>query len=110
MTEPRLFADGSGIWREDRPGRRHGISWTDIFAVSVHRLDLIDSTCLVIEADFEFGEHVEFNELWQGFDAVVRAIAEHLADVPQDWYERAQALAPSAPPLTIWSRPSPSTP
>ncbi len=84
-VDPRLFADGRGVWRESIPGRPSGIEWGDVYRVSGHKLDGVSKiyTCVVL--DFEYGKFIELYHDWSGFRQVVAAISEQLPGICPDW-------------------------
>ena len=92
---PQLFADERGIWREDAPGRRFGIEWSDIFRLSGYRLDGIDKEPVCVELDFEYGHFFELLSDWPGFQNVIAAISERLPGLCSNWFEDIERSGPA---------------
>lgn len=101
VDDPVLHADARGVWRNSRLC----IEWGEIYAVSGHKLDLIDSECTIVELDFSFGESVELNSLWPGFNEVVSAITQRVLGIDPQWFDRIHRLGVDEPPLTVWQQP-----
>ena len=91
----------------DDLGRVSKCPWSEVRAVSVHKLDLIDSKRLVLVIDTPAGEHLGFDEQFQGFEEAVIELAARLPGFPSDWRERAAALKPHDPVPELWRSPEP---
>jgi len=102
-SKPRVWADESGVWREDRPGAIFGIQWEEIFAISVQKIDLIDSESIVLSLDWDFGEYVEIVDFSIGFDQVVRKLEARYPEVADAFEAGVSRLEPGGS-LTIWRR------
>ncbi len=103
MYEPRLTADSRGVWREDPPGRTHGIEWGEIYMISAMKLDTITRVDIILDLDFEWGGYVELNDEWPGFDQVIVRITEEMPGLPTDWFDRVK-LVPVGTTAEIWKR------
>lgn len=103
-TEPLLYADNRGVWREDRPGSPFGIAWDEVHRVSGYKLDGVTNVHVCVELDWEYGEHLELYREWPGFHHVVAAITERLPGLASGWLERVEALGPHDPPIEVWRR------
>ncbi len=101
---PFLIADANGVWREDTPGRRFGITWDEIYCISAHKLDYITHVVTVVTLDWDFGEYFELMDNWLGFDEVARAISSRIPRIDPCWIDRIHALTPRAPGIQVWKR------
>jgi hypothetical protein len=101
IDDPVLHADARGVWRNSRLC----IEWGEIYAVSGHKLDLIDSECTIVELDFSFGESVELDSLWPGFNEVVAAITQRVSGIDPQWFDRIHRLSVDEPPIIVWQQP-----
>jgi hypothetical protein len=108
VSQPRLFADDRGVWREDKPGQPSGITWDEVYCVSGHKLDGVTEVYTCVVLDWEYGEFVELYDQWPGFEQVVAAITERLPGIAPDWFAQVLALGTSDPPLQVWHRAEPS--
>ncbi len=99
---PKLCADMEGIWREDRPGARYGLAWPEIYRIVAYKLDCVTETDIVLEVDFEFGEYLELNDKWEGFEQVVSEISERLPGIPAAWFAAVDRASPGAEPVVVW--------
>src|SRR5438128_1538060 len=101
---PRLFADESGVWREDKPGFPSGIYWHEISGIGGYKLDGITEVYTVIELDHPSGHWIELHADWPGFGPVVDAITRKLPGIRPSWLEEINALEVRAPAITVWRR------
>jgi len=105
VREPTLYADDFGVWEATTTSSsRSGIRWSEIFRVSGHKLDGITETYTIIELDFEYGEYVELNDAWPGFDQVVKLMSQKLPRLRPSWFAEIQALKPGDEALVVWQR------
>ncbi len=83
-VDPRLLADGRGMWRESTPGRPSGIEWGEVYSVSGHNLDGASKiyTCLASISSMESSSNYHD---WFGFRQVVATITEQLPGIRPDW-------------------------
>jgi hypothetical protein len=101
---PRLSADTEGVWRQDKPEGRFGIRWDEVSGVVGHKLDCIDTIDTVLELEFEYGEFLELNSTWSGFDGVVASITSHMPFLGENWFSRIEGLGPRDRPIVIWRK------
>ena len=101
---PKLFADADGVWRQDKPEGRFGIHWDEVTGVVAHKLDCIDRIDTVLELEFEYGECLELNSTWIGFEQVVASITSHFAFLGPDWFSRTESLRPHTGQIVIWRK------
>ena len=102
-SQPRVWSDWDGIWREDRPGAKFGIRWDEISAISVQKIDLIDSESIVLSLDWEYGEYVEIGDYSTGFNQVVTELGSRHPEVAEAFETRVKNLKLGES-LTIWQR------
>src|SRR5262249_5802951 len=93
-VDPILFADDLGVWRRSPSGYRSGIEWDEIYRVSGYKLDGITEAYTVLEVDFEYGEFIEFNHIWAGFNEIVTALTARLPGISPGWFEQIEKLQP----------------
>jgi hypothetical protein len=103
-SEPRLFADDRGIWREDSSGRPTGVAWDDVYRVSGHKLDGVTETYICVAIDWECGEFVELYQDWPGFPQVMSAITARLPGLDAGWFSQIEQLSINDPAIEIWRR------
>lgn len=101
---PRLYADDRGVWREDKPGHPFGIEWDEIYRIGGYKLDCVTEIDTVLEIDFEYGEFVELNSTWDGFDSVVETIKSKIEGIDQSRFDQLAASNPADHPVSIWER------
>ena len=104
MNFPFLYADERGVWREDRPGSPFGILWDEIYRLSGGKLDGQDEIYTILALDWEYGEYLELNDRWEGFDQVVQALTERLPGIDPDWFDTIEALRADDEARVIWQR------
>ncbi|MBY0231647.1 MAG: hypothetical protein K2W96_20370 [Gemmataceae bacterium] len=110
ITEPWLFANDEGVWREDTPGHPFGISWDEVFAVSGHKIDGVTEVFACVVLDWDYGEFIELYQHWPGFTQVVEAITARLPGIAPDWLARIETCGVDAPSLEVWHRERPGSP
>lgn len=103
-SDPRLFADFRGVWREGNPGRASVIEWDEIIRITGYKLDGITEVYTVLELDHPSGHFMELNADWSGFAQVVDAITLQFPDIRRTWFDEINELATESPPLTVWER------
>jgi uncharacterized cupin superfamily protein len=103
MCETTVGCDETGIWREDRPGYRTHLPWSEITRVTAGKLDCITRVDTVLEFDHESGHLLEINNNWAGFDTVVEAVGKHYS-LPADWYAAAEKLGARDDAIVVWQR------
>jgi hypothetical protein len=101
---PHLFADATGVWREDGPGQRSGFLWEEIYAVSGHKHDDMTQIHAVVVLDHENGHFLELYPDWPGFAQVAARMTDRLMGIAPDWLEQVEQLDTDAPPLQVWQR------
>lgn len=106
VSEPTLSADDVGIWREDKPGRRFGIQWTEIHKVCGYQLDCVTKSIPIVTLEWDYGEFMELGTDWPGFDSVVQAISVRLSNIDSQWFERIRALTSQDGVIEVWTRDS----
>ena len=104
MNRPIIAADATGVWREDSSGDRWGIRWDEISRVAIGKLDCVDRMDTTIELDFGFGEFMELNSSFSGFEDAMEAITSQLEGFPPDWRSRSDHLKPDDASLVLWAR------
>jgi hypothetical protein len=85
-------------------GTDYGISWPDVYRVSVFRQDLITEASRVLHFDFDYGEYIEVNDGMEGFDEMVLHLGEYLP-LPADYKQRIEMTQCHADPIRLYSRP-----
>jgi len=101
---PRLSADSEGVWRQDKPDRRFGINWDEIFGIVGYKLNCITTVDTVLEIEFEYGECIELNSSWDGFPDVVAAITAKIPVLRDGWFEEIETLGPGDEPIVAWRK------
>jgi len=96
--------DDRGIWREDDPGKSFGIAWDEIHSISGYKLDGITKIYTCVVFDWEYGEYLELNNDWDGFEKVLSAIPKHLPGILQNWYTKIEALTVKDESLIVWTK------
>jgi hypothetical protein len=103
---PTISSDDSGIWRQDDPSAsRFGIRWSEIYEVHGGKLDGVTEVYTVIELGFEFGEFVEINSDWPGFQEAVAAITRKLPGIDKNWFAHIESLDKDTHGILVWRRP-----
>ena len=97
---PSITADETGVWCQDAPNQRWGIRWEEITRVSVAKIDTIDDVDTIVELDFEFGDYMELNSSFPGFENAMQEICSRLW-CPADWRTRIAELQPDEQPITL---------
>jgi len=102
--ERTIYADDAGVWATEGAGRRYGIEWDEVFAVSGYKLDGVTEFYTCVALDFEYGEFFEFDDANPGFADVVAAITQRLPGISEDWAVRLAQLSTDDPPLEVWKK------
>jgi hypothetical protein len=103
-AKSNLYADGSGVWREDSPGRRTGIAWDEVYRVGGYKLDGVTDVYTCVALDTEYGVFTELYHDWPGFRQVVAAITAELPGIDADWFQRIERLGTDDPAVEVWCR------
>jgi hypothetical protein len=101
--EPRYFTDAEGIWCEGA-AKPFGIRWDEIYRVTGYKLDCITEVDTCLEIDFEYGEFMELNGRFPGFNDVVDGITNRLPGIDPDWFQKVSGLGIDDPPIVVWHR------
>ena len=104
MSDPRVFADARGVWRESTPGLTSGIKWEEVYKIGGHKLDGVTEVYTCVVLDFEFGEFIELYDCWPGFEQVITAITDRMPGLDRNWFEAVDRLSAADPPIEIWRR------
>lgn len=99
--DPTIYTDAHGIWVHTGPTIQYGIRWEEIYAASACKLDCITSVEIIVALDFDFGEFIELNSSFRGFDEAITALNSRLA-VDPSWLDAVAESNPNSEPLVFW--------
>ncbi len=99
--DPVISTDTHGIWVRTGPTTQYGIRWDEIYAASASRIDCIISAEIIVALDFDFGEFIELNSSFRGFDEATTALNSPLA-VDPSWLAAVAKSEPNSEPVVFW--------
>jgi hypothetical protein len=104
MSYPYISTDTEGVWCSTKSGARYGIKWDEVFRIGGYKLDAITQIDTIVELDFEYGEFVELNSEFPGFDTAISTFARYVPSLPDNWYSRIAQLRVGDKDVTVWQR------
>jgi hypothetical protein len=104
IADPKLYADTRGVWREDKLGHPFGLEWHEICRISGYKSEDYSEVNTVLELDLVFGEFLELNSSWDGFDQIVAAICERIEGLQARRFKELEALTADDDAIIIWER------
>ena len=99
--DPIISTDTHGIWVRTGPTTQYGIRWDEIYAASASRIDCITNIEIIVALDFDFGEFIELNSSFRGFDEAITALNSRFT-VDPSWLDAVAKSDLNSAPLVFW--------
>ena len=102
----RVSVDEHGFSLESQVGASVSMLWSEIVAVSVLKLDMMEGIGIVtlIAFEYESGHTIEVDVSCHGFQQLLTAAQEQLPGLGDDVRDRILSASIHDPPLVLWMR------